>query len=126
MKEVNFMRALMLGISRIPGVRVWRQQVGTVAIAGSDADGGEKRFFHAGVPKGAADLSGIVLGGRRLEIEVKGPKGRRTIEQQHWAEFIRAYGGIYILAEYDPGLSDDGNVRAIVDRVRDFLTASRG
>lgn len=50
-----------------------------------------------GVP-GQADLSGILDGGRRLEIECKRPGGRQTQEQQRYGEMIERFGGVYILA----------------------------
>lgn len=49
-----------------------------------------------GIP-GMADLSGIIRG-RRLEIEVKGQKGKQAEEQINWQTQIERFGGIYILA----------------------------
>jgi hypothetical protein len=50
-----------------------------------------------GVP-GQADISGILVGGRRLEIEVKGPTGRMSDQQRKFRAMIECFGGLYILA----------------------------
>jgi hypothetical protein len=50
-----------------------------------------------GVP-GQADLTGILPGGLRLEIEVKSAGGRQTTEQQTYQRMIQRFGGMYVLA----------------------------
>jgi hypothetical protein len=92
MSEKAFQSQLMLALSQLPRVRVWRQNVGIVETA-------DRRFFHAGPPKGAADISGIVAPeGWRLEVECKAGKGKRSPEQIAWAAFIQLSGGVYYVA----------------------------
>lgn len=50
-----------------------------------------------GVP-GCADLSGVLLGGARLEIECKGPRGAWGKNQRAFAAMIESLDGIYVLA----------------------------
>ena len=71
-------------------LRLWRNNTGVA----ERADGGRIRF---GVP-GQADLSGILVDGRRLEIEVKQPGRYQTQQQRAFEAMIRQYGGVYILA----------------------------
>lgn len=71
-------------------LRVWRQNTGAM----SDKRG---RIVRFGVP-GAADISGILNDGRRLEIEVKSSTGRESKEQIAFEKMIRKYGGVYIIA----------------------------
>lgn len=56
------------------------------------------RFVAFGLP-GSADLTGILPGGRRLEIEVKRPRERQTSQQLLFQDMIEKYGGLYILAK---------------------------
>ena len=107
------MHALMLALGALPWCRVWRQNSGTIVFRDPS---GSTRAFHAGPPKGAADISGIVIPeGWRLEIECKAGT-KRTSEQVRWAEFIARSGGVYVLAEASEGV--DGameKVSAAVD-----------
>ena len=49
--------------------------------------------------KGAADLTGILPDGCRIEVEAKKRfGGTQTAEQKKWQEFIESNNGIYILA----------------------------
>ena len=50
-----------------------------------------------GLP-GQADLTGILPGGLRLEIEVKGPGCPQTHEQRAFQRMIERFGGVYVLA----------------------------
>ena len=70
-------------------MRLWRQNVGTMRI--------NDRVIKYG-QKGMADLSGILPDGRRLEIEVKTPRGRQSDAQKNWQIMIERFGGVYILA----------------------------
>ena len=58
---------------------------------------------------GQADITGIMLGGRRLEIEVKAPAGKQSPEQVNYQRMIEKHGGRYILArsvqDVEQGLS---------------------
>ena len=77
-----------------PDLRLWRANSGVAY----KPQGRPVRF---GVP-GQADLSGLLAGGRRLEIEVKGPRGRQTPEQCHFGAMIARFGGLYIVAHSLP------------------------
>jgi len=50
-----------------------------------------------GLP-GQADLTGILPGGVRLEIEVKRPGCPQTHEQRAFQRMIERFGGVYVLA----------------------------
>lgn len=109
--EMEFLDALKLGLGAHPSLRWWRQNCGAVPIR--NLAGKVERYFHAGPPTGAADLSGIVRPeGWRLEVELKSPKGRRSPEQIAWGEFITTSGGVYALVAYDASLSMPENVAA--------------
>jgi len=71
-------------------MRIWRMNVGAAKFA----DG---RAVQFGVP-GQADLTGILPGGRRLEIEVKSATGRQSKDQKRYQKMIERYDGLYILA----------------------------
>lgn len=47
---------------------------------------------------GCGDVSGIVIGGLRLEIEVKSDTGRQSEAQKNFQSMVEAFGGLYILA----------------------------
>jgi hypothetical protein len=122
--EGAFQRALLLALGRRPDLRLWRQNVGAVAVRGEE--GSVARFFRAGPPKGAADLSGIVRPeGYRLEIEVKASRGRPSHAQSRWASFIAAFGGIYLLAAYNGAQSLQENVRRVVLSLDEALRLRR-
>lgn len=91
MKEADIQRAILLTLGSRPDLRIWRQNTGMAF----SADG--RQAVRFGIP-GQADLSGILIGGRRLEIEVKGPRGRQTSEQQFFGAMITRFGGLYIVA----------------------------
>lgn len=48
--------------------------------------------------KGQWDLSGMLDDGRRIEIEVKGPGGKLTEEQETWGRIMRRFKVIAIEA----------------------------
>ena len=76
---------------RLPGLRVWRQNVG-IALT---PDG--RRVVAFG-QRGSADVSGILNDGRRLEIEVKSARGRQSKHQRAFQTMIEAFNGVYVLA----------------------------
>jgi hypothetical protein len=111
--ELAFMRHLMRGIGRRSDLRIWRQNVASIPVRNNA--GRILRMFHSGSPKGAADLSGIVLPeGWRLEIELKSARGRLSQEQKCWRDFIEWAGSVYVLVRYDPCLSVEDNLRVAV------------
>jgi len=69
--------------------RLWRANVGVARIG--------PRVIRFGIP-GQADLTGILPGGGRLEIEVKSGRGRQTPEQKAFQRLIERFGGLYVLA----------------------------
>lgn len=121
--EATFQDALLQALNA-PGraTRVWRQNVGTVVRR--DRRGRQTGVFHAGPPKGAADLSGIAHG-LRLEIECKSARAGWTVEQQRWCDFIRARGGVYVLVRYHDELSLEQNVEAAVAAIDGAIAGRR-
>ena len=79
----------------LPDCRLWRANVGAARIGGPRRAGG--RVVRFGLP-GQADLTGILPGGVRLEIEVKSREGRQTREQRAFQRMIERFGGVYVLA----------------------------
>lgn len=112
MSEHAFQTRLLLALSKIGGVRVWRQNVGTVRVPGSE------RFFRAGPPKGAADITGIIAPeGLRLEIECKAGT-KRTPEQLAWGETMATLGAVYLVLDASIGVDAavEAFHRAVCDR----------
>lgn len=48
--------------------------------------------------KGSADISGIIIGGKRIEVEVKTGKAVQEEQQVNFQRVILSYGGIYFVA----------------------------
>ena len=71
------------------GFFVWRNSTGTFRQG--------DRYVQCGIP-GQADITGILPGGRRLEVEVKTATGRASKAQLRFREKIEAAGGLYVLA----------------------------
>lgn len=89
MTEKQLQNAILRAFGTLPGLRLWRANVGAARIG--------TRTIRFGI-RGQADLTGIVADGRRLEIEVKSATGRQTAEQRNFQEMIERFHGIYILA----------------------------
>jgi hypothetical protein len=122
--EAEFMRRLMLALGRRADMRIWRQNVGSVPVR--DERGGIVRVFHAGVPKGAGDISGFVRPeGWRLEIEVKGPGGALRPEQERFARLVATGGCVYVLARYDTVRSLSENLALSVGAVDEAIARRR-
>lgn len=121
--EAEFQRALLIVLSAIPGVRVWRQNTGVVPVR--DRNGVAERVFRAGPPKGAADITGIVEPcGWRLEVEVKSALGRVSREQSAWGAMIERMGGIHMVAKIEDG-ERPGDAAGRVARELGALIGSR-
>ena len=73
-----------------PDLRLWR------ANTGAAIDPRTGRLIRFGAP-GQADLSGILAGGRRLEIEIKSARGHQTQEQLFFGAMIARFGGLYVV-----------------------------
>lgn len=84
-------------------LRLWRANVGVACIG--------RRVVRFGIP-GQADLTGILPGGVRLEVEVKADDGRQTTEQKNYQAMIEGLGGVYVLAR---------SVKDVRDAIERFL-----
>ena len=89
MKELEIQNAILREFGTRRDLRIWRANCGVARIG--------NRVIRFGVP-GQADLTGILPGGRRLEIEAKAPEGRQTEEQRNYQRMIERFGGVYVLA----------------------------
>ena len=89
MTEKQVQNAILREFGTRPELRLWRQNTGAARVG--------RRFVRFGVP-GQADLTGILRGGRRLEIEIKSPIGRQTPDQRAFQAMIERFGGLYVLA----------------------------
>ena len=87
--ERRIMNDILRAFATRPDIRLWRANVG-VAFKGS-------RVVRFGVV-GQADLTGILPGGIRLEIECKSPTGQQRPEQADYQRMIERFGGVYVLA----------------------------
>ncbi len=122
--EAAFMRRLMLALGRRSDLRLWRQNVGSVPVR--DTSGRTLRVFSSGAPKGAGDLSGYVRPeGWRLEIEVKGPRSKRSRDQEIFAQLVAAGGCVYALVAYDAAQSMAANVARGVRAVEAAIAIRR-
>ena len=86
--ESELKRDVLLALGARSDCRVWRQNSGLLL---SPATGIPVR---AGI-LGCADLSGIVLGGRRLELELKAERGTPSEFQLQFGAMITRYGGLW-------------------------------
>lgn len=78
--------------------RLWRQNSGfAVPLWAYTKKQNNPPRIAFGIP-GCADLSGILSDGRRLEIEVKKPKGVWSEKQRNFAYMMNKMNGVYILA----------------------------
>lgn len=91
MKESFTQRQILNYLAYRPG-KFWRQNTGAAVTVYK----GKRSFTRFGLP-GSADISGL-RDGRRIEIEVKAPKGRQTIYQEQFQKMIEENGGLYVLA----------------------------
>lgn len=80
---------LMLGKHFPDTVRAWRNNRGCMRVEG--------RFVEFGTP-GQGDISGIIIGGIRLEIECKMPGEKQSKDQISFQKMIDNMGGIYIVS----------------------------
>lgn len=89
MTERQVQNAILRTFGTRSDLRLWRANVGVARIG--------RRVVRFGVP-GQADLTGILPGGRRLEIEVKSDSGAQTPEQRAYQRLIERFDGVYVLA----------------------------
>lgn len=88
--ERDIQTAILRAFATRDDVRLWRANCGAAETATG-------RIIKFGI-KGQADLSGILPGGIRLEIEVKTATGRQSADQRAFGEMIKRWGGVYVLA----------------------------
>jgi hypothetical protein len=100
MSEAAIQSAILRELTRDPKVRLFRCNSGTGwagQLVSKSPDGTvilrHARPLHAGLTTGCADLIGW-YGPRFLSIEVKGPRGRPSIEQLIWRDNVLRAGGI--------------------------------
>lgn len=110
MTEANLMRAIMLAHSNPPGTLLFRNNTGTAWQGNRTVRRGDAviihdpRPVHFGLCKGSSDIIGLrsititpEMVGQQLAvftaIEVKGPRGRATEQQQRFIEAVRSAGG---------------------------------
>lgn len=104
MSERAIQTAILARLGARPNLcRVWRQNTG---VAKNVSTGQVVRF---GIP-GQADITGMLVDGRRLEIEVKGPKGVQSDEQKAFQAMVERFGGVYLLCR-----SAEEAVRGVLD-----------
>jgi len=70
-------------------LRLWRANTGAAQFG--------RRLVHFGVP-GQADLTGILIDGRRFEVETKSATGRQSEDQRNFQRVIERFNGLYVLA----------------------------
>ncbi len=89
MTEHEIQNEILRTFGADPRMRLWRANAGVARMG--------RRVVRFGVP-GQADLTGILPGGIRLEVEVKAADGRQTEEQRNYQRMIERFGGVYVLA----------------------------
>lgn len=95
MKEAEIQTGILLALGSRPDLcRIWRANTGKAARR---LAGGGVQVVTFGVI-GQADLSGLLVNGRRLEIEVKSATGKQRPEQKNYQAMIERFGGLYVLA----------------------------
>lgn len=80
MSEIDLTHKIIKTLNSIPGVMVWRRNVGRR---------GGVQFGK----KGMADIEGVARGGRRIEIEVK-LESDLSAEQTQWLDQMARMGAI--------------------------------
>lgn len=93
MKEGDIVRDIIAAYEGHPRIKLWRQNTGAIRRG--------SRFIRFGTV-GSADITGIMDGGRRVEVECK-KLGNKTHKdrikaQADYGDMIRKHGGVYILA----------------------------
>lgn len=80
---------IILALAETELCKCWQQPTGAAYRKG--------QLIRYGL-KGSADISGIVRGGRRLEIEVKTGQAKQHGAQPAFERMITEFGGIYFVA----------------------------
>jgi len=87
--EADRKRAILQYLALRRDLVAWPANTGAVKVGG--------RFVRFGRP-GQADITGALKGGRRLEIEVKSPKGVLSAAQKAFRADMQRVNALYILA----------------------------
>lgn len=91
MREAVLQDAIRLALAEVPGLVIWRNNVGVGTVGHSQA---KVRF---GLSVGSSDLIGIVRmedgTGRFVALEVKTDKGALSPAQRQWLQLVRSLGG---------------------------------
>ena len=86
--------AILAGITERGLGRAWRSnRIDAMAVG----RGGNMRRVSAGI-NGQADITGILIDGRRIEIEVKIGHDKQSPGQLAFAAMIEDHHGVYIVA----------------------------
>lgn len=102
MSETTILQRIRLAASKLPGVRLFRNNVGSLQAK----DG---RFVQFGLHPGSADLIGWRtvtitpdMVGKQVavfaSVEVKTENGRVKPEQQNWLDQVEKAGGLAVVA----------------------------
>lgn len=102
MNETTVLQSIRLALGRVPGLRLFRNNVGGL----KDQQG---RFVSFGLHPGSADLIGWrsititpEMVGQRLavfaSVEVKTPTGKVKPEQENWKQQVTEAGGLAFVA----------------------------
>lgn len=86
MTENEIQKAILERLALIPGLVFWRSNSGVSRSGG--------RFVRFGLP-GQGDITGILPGGRRFELEVKTATGKLSPEQVEFGAKVNAAGGLW-------------------------------
>jgi hypothetical protein len=117
--ESDFVKAILIALSKRKDVRVWRQNSGKSLAVHPKT---QKTYAIQMAPEGAADISGIwKKTGQRIEIEVKADGGRLRPAQNRWRNFIVESRGIYMLAKYDDKMTMGDNVGLFIKRFEQVI-----
>ncbi len=112
MRESDILHDIRLAVGQLPGVAVWRNQVGIATFPGG-------RKVPYGLCRGSSDIIGlrsVVIGPEHLgstiaqfvAIEVKTDSGRLTLEQKLFLDLVERRGGLAICAR-----SEEDAIRAV-------------
>lgn len=96
---------ILYAVGSLPTVRVWK------TVCGVFRDFSSNRTIKVGLP-GAADITGILSNGKRLEIEVKTGSAKQNDKQKLYQAMIEKFGGVYILAR---------DVESTLTRIKEIL-----
>lgn len=102
MNETTVLQSIRLALGRVPGLRLFRNNVGGL----KDAQG---RFVQFGLHPGSADLIGWRtvritpdMVGKSLavfaSVEVKTPTGKVRPDQENWQQQVTDAGGLAVVA----------------------------